>query len=117
MLTALLAAALFQSAPVYTVEVFVQDKQGLFGTKTVKVSREIPLENGSFEIYAGGDSMLEGDISISGDIVDVEMVVCRPRTSPCDVIGEPSITFQMGASASIREREYRTIYEVTFEPE
>lgn len=117
MITALLAALLFQSAPTYTVEVMVQDKRGLFGTQTVKVSSDIPLEDGPFEVVAGGTAMLEGEISVDGDVATVDMTVCRPRISPCDVVGTPTLTFRVGDEASIRTQGFRSVYEVSFQPE
>jgi hypothetical protein len=111
-------AALTLAAPSYEVEVMVQEKKGLFGTKSVRVSRTIPLEEGPFEIGTNaGDPMLEGEISLRGEIVTIEMTVCRPKTSPCDPVGEPSIDFRLGSSAEIEERDIGVVWNVSFAPE
>ena len=117
-LTALAASAAMQSsAPVYSVEVLVQDKRGLFGTRSIKVSRDIPLEPGTFEVEAGSAVLLEGDVTLQGDMVEIDMTICRPREDPCEVIATPSISFRMGAAASIRETNFRSSWEVSFDPE
>lgn len=119
-LAALAAAAAAQSAeaPDYDVEVFVQDKRGLFGTRSIKLSETITLEDGSFEISAGdGSTLLEGDISITGDRAQVDMTICRPKTNPCEEIGTPKLSFKVGASAEVSYSNFRTAYEVSFEPE
>lgn len=117
LISALAASAALQSAPTYTVEVLVQDKRGLFGTRSIKVSRDIPLEEGSFEVDASNAVLLEGDIETNGDRVRIEMTICRPRETPCQVIATPTLSFRMGAKASIRETDLRSSWEISFAPE
>lgn len=117
-LSALAASAALQTAaPVYSVEVLVQDKRGLFGTRSVKVSQEISLEDGSFEVDASNAIVLEGDIETDGDRVRIDMTVCRPRETPCEVIATPTLNFRLGAEASIRQTTLRSSWEISFEPE
>lgn len=117
-ISVLAATAMLQSsAPTYNVEVMVQDKRGLFGTRSIKVSREISLEEGAFEINASDAILLEGEIERRGDRVMVDMVVCRPRQEPCEVLARPTLNFRVGAEASIRETNFRSIWEISFEPE
>ncbi|MCQ8185411.1 hypothetical protein [Parvularcula maris] len=111
-------AALTLAAPAYEVEVMVQEKKGLFGSQSVRVSRITPLEEGPFEIGTNaGDPMLEGTIAIDGGVAEIQMTVCRPKTSPCDPVGEPSILFRVGSSAEIEERTLSVVWSVSFEPE
>ncbi|NNU17314.1 hypothetical protein HK107_13365 [Parvularcula sp. ZS-1/3] len=115
--TALAMSAALQGAPEYNVEVMVQDKKGLFGSRAVRVSRSITLEPGEFEIDSGANPMLSGEIEMRGDAVRVKMVVCRPNTDPCDVVGRPTLRFRVGSEASVRDNGIRSTYQVTFEPE
>lgn len=117
MILALFASAAMQAGPVYTVEVMVQDKQGLFRSSTVRIERTIRLEEGEFEIARKEGPLLKGEIEIDGREVTVEMVICRPQVSPCDVIGEPRVSFRIGDEAEVSARNLRTNYDVRFEPE
>jgi hypothetical protein len=111
-------AAMTLAAPAYEVEVMVQEKKGLFGSRSVRVSRTIPLEEGAFEIGTNsGDPMLEGEITLRGNIAEIEMTVCRPAVSPCDPVGEPSLDFRVGSSAGVEEQRIGVVWSVSFEPE
>ena len=117
-LSALAASAALQtSAPVYSVEVLVQDKRGLFRTHAVKVSEELSLEDGSFEVSAGDTIVLEGEIETDGDRVRIDMTVCRPLETPCDVIGTPTVKFSLGAKTAVRRTTLGSSWEISFEPE